>query len=253
MNFLSIFTKPALIAAHRGDRSLKPENTLSALRSSIGKCDFIETDVQLSKDLVPVIMHDDTLGRTTNVKEFDSFAGRYPWYVRDFTLAELQLLDYGSWFSAESRNESLLTLEKALLFVKEEKAFLNVEIKDMHSRVSDREVVKIVADAVKKYQVESQVLFSSFYHPYLPICKELLPDVPTAALMEERLPDDLLVYLEMLKVDAFHPDVAIIDEAIVKKVREAGYYVNVYVVNDPKQKRELFGWGVNAVFTDSLQ
>ena len=67
MNFIELFTKPNLIGAHRGDRSREPENTLRALRSSIGKCDFIEIDVQLTKDLEPVIIHDDTLGRTSNI------------------------------------------------------------------------------------------------------------------------------------------------------------------------------------------
>ena len=252
MNFLTLFNKPNLIAAHRGDRSRKPENTLSAFCSSIGRCDFIETDVQLSKDLVPVIMHDDTLGRTTNVREFSSFAKRYPWYVKYFTLDELQCLDYGSWFDAESKNEPLLTLEKALSFIKEENIFLNVEIKDMHSWMPDKDAVKIVADSIKKIHAEPLVMLSSFYHPYLPICKEFLPDVPTAVLMENTLPDNLVAYLDMLHADAFHPDDVIIDKKIVREVLEAGYFVNVYTVNDPARKKELFNWGVNGVFTDYL-
>lgn len=269
MNFLTLLTKSNLIAAHRGDRSHRPENTLSALRASLGKCDFIEIDVQLSRDLVPIIMHDDTLERTSNVKELDAFVGRYPWRVRDFSFGELQLLDFGSWFykedpfdsiradkadlpATENRKEALLTLEKALIFAKEEQAYLNVEIKDMHQWLSDRDVVAIIANLIKKLQVEPLVLLSSFHHNYLPICKELLPDTPTAALSGQKITDNLIAHLEALQVDAYHPDEKDIDKATVEKLREAGYFVNVYTVNDPKQMKELFEWGVNAVFTDFL-
>ncbi len=270
MNFLDLFAKPGLIAAHRGDRSIRPENTLSALRSSIGKCDFVEIDVQLSKDGIPVILHDDTLGRTSNIQEIDSFAECYPWRVRDFTLNELQRLDFGSWFyredpfgcinkgkvhlsKAESQYEPLLTLEKALLFAKEEEIFVNIEIKDMHHRIPDRDVVTMIANVIKKLQVESLVLLSSFYHAYLPICKETLPDTPTAVLTEEAASENLIDYLKLFQADAYHPDEQYLNEESVKRVREAGYFINAYTVNDPLRQKELFAWGVNWVFTDYLE
>jgi glycerophosphoryl diester phosphodiesterase len=269
MNFLELFNKPNLKAAHRGDRSVRPENTLSALRSSIGKCDFIEIDVQLSKDRIPVIMHDDTLGRTSNVKELAFFAGRCPWRVRDFTLKELQRLDFGSWFydkdpfgcikaqkvdlsKIKDKSEPLLTLEKALLFAKEENMFINVEIKAMHDWIPDRDTVTIIADVIKKLHAEPLVLLSSFHHDYLPICKELLPDIPTAALTEKRARKNLIAYLGTLQADACHPDKKYINESTVRELRKAGYFVNVYTVNDPLRQQELFSWGVNGVFTDYL-
>ena len=78
MNFLELFKKPNLIAAHRGDSSQKPENTLSALASSIGKCDFVEIDVQLTKDLIPVIIHNNTLGRTSKIPTAALQAYKHP-------------------------------------------------------------------------------------------------------------------------------------------------------------------------------
>ena len=270
MNFLELFEKPKLIAAHRGDRTIRPENTLSALRSSIGKCDFIEIDVQLSRDKIPVILHDETLGRTSNVKEIDVFAQRYPWLVRDFSLNELKRLDFGSWFyredpfgcigtgkvhlsKTESEQEPLLTLEKALLFAKEEEAFINIEIKDMHDWMADREAVAIIANVIKRLQAEPLILLSSFHHPYLFICKELLPDIPTAVLTEEKAPEDIIAYLELLRADAYHTDEQCLNEETVKELREAGYFVNAYTVNDPLRQQELFAWGVNGVFTDYLE
>jgi glycerophosphoryl diester phosphodiesterase len=119
MNFLKLFDSPSLIAAHRGANAIAPENTLKALEMSVGRCDFMKVDVCLSKDLTPVVMHDDTLERTTNVESLNEFKGREPYFVHDFSDEELKRLDYGE-------GESLLTLNAALEFVKENELFLNV-------------------------------------------------------------------------------------------------------------------------------
>ena len=251
MNFLALFKKPNLIAAHRGNRSQKPENTLAAIVSSIGKCDFIEIDVQLTKDLVPVIIHDDTLARTSNVSEIERFEERKPWRVCDFTEKELQSLDFGSWFNHEY--EPLLTLEKALNFAKEHQLFLNVEIKEMSNTFADETVVQIITDMIKKTQTGHLVLLSSFYHLYLPLCKKHTPAIPTAALQKYKHPDDLIDYLHSLQVDAYHPQNWITDQKTVLSLREAGFFVSVFTVNDIKRQKELFDWGVSAVFTDFLE
>lgn len=251
MNFLELFKKPNLIAAHRGDRSKKPENTLSALASSIGKCDFIEIDVQLTKDLLPVIIHDETLARTSNVSEIERFKDRKPWRVCDFTKKELQDLDFGSWF--DHKVEPILTLEKALNFSKEHHLFLNVEIKDMSNTFEDETVVQIIIDMIQNIQVGHLVLLSSFYHPYLPLCKKHSPKVPTAALQAYRQPSRLIEYLHTLQVDAYHPEDRIIDQKTVSNLKKSGFFVNVFTVNTLKRKKELFDWGVSAVFTDFLE
>ena len=247
MNFLELFNKPNLIAAHRGDRSQKPENTLSAIRSCISKCDFIEIDVQLTKDLVPVIIHDDTLSRTSDVSNIEKFKDRTPWRVSDFTLKELQSLDFGSWFNL--KYEPILTLGKALLFAKKQHLFLNVEIKDMSNTFADDMVVKIIIDMIKKTQTEHLVLLSSFYHHYLPICKKLSLQIPTAALQTHKHPDNLIDYLHTLQVDAYHPDDKITNQKIVFSLREAGFFVNVFTVNKTERQKKLFDWDVNGVFT----
>ena len=131
MKFLELMKKKGLVAAHRGARSIAPENTLSALKKSIGKCDFIEIDVQLSKDRTVIVMHDNTLQRTTNIAEIDSFRDKKPYRVCDFMFEELCMLDYGSWFyKYKNHKEPLLTLKRALEFIKENSLFINIEIKD---------------------------------------------------------------------------------------------------------------------------
>ncbi len=244
---MELFTKPNLIAAHRGDRSHKPENTLAALRSSVGKCDFIEIDVQLSKDGTLVIMHDETLERTTTAKEL--FPDRKPWRISDFTLAELEILDFGSWFNGNP--EPLLTFDGALTFAVEEKQYLNIEIKDMSELYNDEDIVKQVVNAIYKHHAESLVLLSSFHHGYLKLSKKMAPQIPSAALQKTKR-EDLAEYLNLLDVDACHLDDAITDRETVKHLRDAGFVVNVYTVNDPLHQKELFDWGVNGVFTDNI-
>ncbi|OHD96442.1 MAG: glycerophosphodiester phosphodiesterase [Sulfurimonas sp. RIFCSPHIGHO2_12_FULL_36_9] len=253
MKFLELLNQTGLIAAHRGARSIAPENTLIALKNSIGKCDFIEIDVQLSQDGVAVIMHDDTLERTTNVNEIDVFKSRKPYRVCDFTVDELRTLDFGSWFYGDKNHkEPLLTLHDALKFIKENGLFLNIEIKDMHSCFSDEAVVETVVKEIKESDTHELVLISSFRHEYLKIMKEKLPDVPTAALVEGKHPDRVFEYLRGLKVDTYNLNDELVDKESVEKLREAGFFVGVYTVNDAKRAKELFGMGVNCVFSDSL-
>lgn len=265
MRFRDLFKRTGLIAAHRGNRSQRPENTLSALQASIGKCDFIEIDVQLSSDGIPIVIHDETLERTTDVADMDRFRARYPWRVETFTFDELKSLDYGSWFykkdpfgqiKAESRElsvmrrESLLTLEQALIFAKEQQMALNIEIKEIHDHFPDREVIAIIIDLIQKLHAEPFVLLSSFRHAYLPLCKALAPEIPTAALQEGSHPKALIDHLKSLSVDAYHPDAKILDRAMTIRLRQAGYFVSVFTVNDGRRQQELFEWGINAVFTD---
>ena len=248
MKFLELFSQTGLIGAHRGARTKAPENTLRALKASVGHCDFIEVDVQLSSDGAAVIMHDDTLERTTNVAKIEAYRSRTPYNVADFTLKELDSLDYGSWF--DEKFEPLLTLNTALRFIKESGMFLNIEIKDMHHFFSDEQVVSTVLQEVEELGVQESVIFSSFRHEYLPLCKERLPFVPTAALVEDTHPDNLIEYLQSLHVDAYNMNDELVDRDTVRQLRQAGFFVNVYTVNDPLRAKELFEMGVNGIFTD---
>ncbi|MFA5453955.1 MAG: glycerophosphodiester phosphodiesterase family protein [Sulfurimonas sp.] len=254
MKFLELLKQTNLIAAHRGARSIAPENTLIALKRSLGKCDFIEIDVQLSKDSAVIVMHDDTLERTTNVTEIERFVSRKPYRVCDFTLDELRELDYGSWFYNDKKHkEPLLTLRGALEFIKENNIFLNIEIKDMSGTLSDDVAVEAVVKEIKVSGVNELVLISSFRHEYLKIVKEKLPNVPTAALVEGKHPIYLLEYLRELGVNGYNLNKELVDKESVEMLREAGFFVGVYTVNDLERAKELFGMGVNCIFSDNLE
>lgn len=254
MKFLELLNQTNLIAAHRGARSIAPENTLIALKKSLGKCDFIEIDVQLSHDGAVIVMHDDTLERTTNVAEIDAFTFRKPYRVYDFTLDELRTLDYGSWFYKDKKHkEPLLTLRDTLEFIKENNIFLNIEIKDMYGIVSDDAPVEAVVKEIKESGTNELVLISSFRHEYLKIIKDKLPNVPTAALVEGKHPPKLLEYLREFGVNGYNLNSELVDKQTAMMLREAGFFVCVYTVNDVKHAKELFDMGVNCIFSDSLE
>ena len=97
-DIVNAIRKRRLIAAHRGARSLAPENTLAAARLALAAgARMWEIDVRMSRDGEIVLIHDPNLERTSDAP--GKFPGRSPWLVHDFTLDELKTLDFGSWFS----------------------------------------------------------------------------------------------------------------------------------------------------------
>ena len=267
MEFSQLLTRTGLIAAHRGNRALAPENTLYAFEQSIGRCDFIELDVQLSRDGVPVVIHDESLARTSDVSALSAFDSRRPWNVSAFSLEELKRLDAGSWFyrddpfgevgrggaaPAPAAPLRIPTLEEVLVFAERNDLLLNVEVKRMEGLFSDEEAVAAVVGTVERRGCVGRVLLSSFHHPYLREAKAIAPALLTAALQEGSHPREPAAYLRELGADAYHMDDAIATEPMVRMLREEGFFVGVYTVNTPRRRRELFGWGVNALFTDRL-
>ena len=146
-----------ILVAHRGASAYAPEHTLRAYRLAIEQgADYVEQDLQISKDGVLVCLHDLTLDRTTNVDEvFPDRAsttndGRKAWYVSDFTLAELKRLDAGSWFKPEFAGERIATFQEAIDTIRG-KAGLYPETKTPEvygSRGFD--MVKLLVDQLKK-------------------------------------------------------------------------------------------------------
>lgn len=120
---LAPYTRPTLIA-HRGSSWTAPEHTLAAYELALKQgADFVEPDLQLTKDGVLVCLHDTTLERTTNVEELfperaKTSGGKRIWPVADFTLAELKTLDAGSWKSAEFAGARIPTLDEMIDLVR---------------------------------------------------------------------------------------------------------------------------------------
>lgn len=236
MTFFDNFQTFHLIAAYRGIRAHRPENTLSAFKASVGRCHFIELDIQMSKDFVPVIFHDPSLRRTSNATEKCEQSGMQSLNVNAWTLFQLKTLDIGSWFidtdpfGTNLRKETspvrlkkempqtVMTLEEILLHPSLRKIPVNIEIKDHRGKEQDQKVTDIVLHVVQITNSVSRVLISSKNHDYLVIAKNCVPVISTAALQERSQPKNLVDYLEALKVAAYHPSDKITDAFLIKKL-----------------------------------
>ena len=265
MNFWDHFKRDKhLIIAHRGARAYRAENTMSAFAYANGRCDFVEFDVGFSRDGVAVIIHDDTLERTSDVREHPEFSA--PYLVSDYDHDTLKKLDFGSWFLRddtfgtiklgtaskhdllELEKQTILTLEALLIYLKSNRMLANIEIKDMSNTAFDDHAAASVLDIVKRMQMQDNVCISSFNHKYLQQLYELDPLIETAALQENEHPKDLVHYLETLHVGSYNPDFEITDEALIRTLNDAGFFVNVFTVNEQKDIDQLFKWGAKSVF-----
>lgn len=244
MSFWDNFTnKTHLVAAHRGAKSVCPENTMAAFKEALGKCDFVELDVTCSKDGVVVVIHDDTLERTSDVKNVSGFFA--PYNVIDYTYDELLQLDFGN-------GQRIPTLREALSFFKKNQFPVNIEIKDLKGSKFDKEIVKKVIHLVREFKMQKLVLLSSFNHDYLRQAYALAPQISRAALQQDNYPHDVLAYLKDLKVDSYNPRFKTISPDLIKKLSQAGIFVNIFTVNESKDKIELYKHGAKSLFTDVL-
>ncbi len=260
--------KPLTIA-HRGARSLAPENTLTAARKAfdIG-ADMWELDVCMTSDGEVILLHDDTLERTSNAA--DVFPGREPWQIADFSLAEIRRLDFGSWFNrtdpfgqiaagnvtpAEQQSysgEPAPTLREALEFTKANRWKVNVEIKDLTGTAGHRVIVERVVALIRELEMQPDALISSFNHDYLLKVKSLAPEIKTGALVEHGDSDPLRL-INRLQAQAYNPKFGQVTPEEIRRLRENGIDVYVYTVNDPDDMKFLIDSQVSGLFTDFPQ
>lgn len=255
--------------AHRGACSLAPENTLAAARKALEiGADLWELDVAMTSDGVPFIVHDDTLARTSDVKRV--FPERQPFTNHFFSWDDVQKLDFGSWFVATDpfkqiaagkvtqaeqtsyRGEKAPTLREALAFTKDHAWRINVEIKDLSGTPGDATVVEKVVALIDELGMADQVLISSFNHTYLERVKKANPKIATAALVERADPDPIAL-LKRLDAQAYNPRNGQIAAAEIGKLRDAGFDVYIWTVNDESTMKQLVDARVSGVFTDFPQ
>ena len=258
-----------MIIAHRGARSLAPENSISAAKRAFeNHADGWELDVAMSVDGELVVLHDDTLERTSNVKEV--FPDRSPWSVYDFTMDDLKKLDVGTWFVesdpfeqiakgnisdqyvGEYQGEPIPTLREALIYTKDNNWWVNIEIKDASGTFADAIIVSDVVKLVEELGVEDQVLISSFDFDYLKQVKAINQSLPTGVLVNKIVMDPLALMKE-LDAQAFHPGMKVTYEKQVSLLLKEGYAVNVWTVNEESDMQKLIEMGVTGIITDFPQ
>lgn len=223
------------VIGHRGASGSAPENTLAAARRAhdLG-ARWIEIDVQLAKDGVPVVFHDHTLERTTNGEGA----------VAAQTADQLVRLDAGAWFSPDFAGERIPTLEEMLSVCREIGLGLNVELKPAVG--TDLATARAVADVLRG--ADQPLLISSFSILALAAFHDAAPHLSLGALFKR--PPQTRAPLSDLPFYSVHVAANATEKADVTRLTLGGYRVLVYTVNDVALGSRLRDWGVTAIFTD---
>lgn len=221
------------IWAHRGASSEAPENTLAAFRAAEASgADGIELDVHLSRDGVPVVLHDDTVERTTD--------GRGE--VRRLTVRQLKELDAGSWFGPAFAGEPIPTLEEVLAWA-EDRLRLNVEIKS-------EEAGRTVLDLVGAFPA-ARLLISSFDHRLLARLRAADSALPLGFLCDSLFWRSAVRRAAAGAAESFHPRRNLLSRPLVAACRRAGLAVFPWTVDRPEEIRLCRRLGVDGIFTNA--
>jgi glycerophosphoryl diester phosphodiesterase len=240
------------IVAHRGGGKLAPENTLAAMRCGLAHgFHAVEFDVMLSKDGVPIVMHDPHLGRT--VVGSGSIA--------DYTAQELTAMDAGAWFSAQFAGERVPRYEDVVAFCKANGIWMNVEIKPVPGFERDTgEVVAVLTRRLYASEIAavkagasaaSLPLFSSFSFDAVAAARDVAPNIPRGLLMDV-IATDWHAQLDALGAVALHTNHKNLSPEQARAVKQTGFGLFCYTVNDAERAREIFAWGVDGFCTDRI-
>ncbi|MBV2357705.1 glycerophosphodiester phosphodiesterase [Streptomyces sp. J2-1] len=243
-----------VVVAHRGASSYAPENTLPAIdkAAELG-FPWVENDVQRTRDGELVIIHDDTLKRTTNAEEV--FPDRSPWKVKDFTAAEIARLDAGSWFSPAYANTRVPTLKDYLSRLEQdhEKLLLEVKNPELYPGIEQDILKTLDNEGWLDRPHLGRLIVQSFGADSIRTVHDLRPDITTAYLgapAADRLPE----YARFS--DLINPSYGKVSAAYVSAVHDVtgphGRRLGVFVwtVDDAEAARRSAGYGVDGLITN---
>ena len=228
-----------LVIAHRGSKGTHPENTFSAFREALAcQADGIELDVQYTKDKALIVIHDNTVDRTTNgTGEIDSF-----------TLAEIQQLDAGSWFNDQYSREVIPSFQEVLTFLKNQRyqGVLNIEIK-----ADEKDYLGIEKDIVKMLQQQEwpfEYLYSSFNLDSLKIVHQLDPTAAKAYIMATSA-KKIKQAVSLDFIEAIHPKITWVTDP---KTNISHYpkAVRPWTVNEEADMDYCFRQNIAGIHTD---
>jgi len=230
---------PRLIA-HRGASAYAPENTLAALREAKRRgAPWVEFDVKLSRDGVPILMHDESLKRTAGL---DRFTADVPW-------ADIQKLDAGAWKGASFAGEGVPSFAAAISCLGALGLGANIEIKPCPGREAATAVAAVEALQPRWPAQLPLPLLSSFKEAALAAARDAAPAFPRAVLIDD-LADDWRLRAEAVGAIGVNTNGRKLTPARAAEVKAAGYLLSAYTINDPQTARDLLAMGVDCIITD---
>jgi glycerophosphoryl diester phosphodiesterase len=227
------FVVNSLITAHRGASGLAPENTLASLRKAmeIG-ADFAEIDIHLSKDEEFMLLHDDTLNRTTNGNGF----------VWEYPVSVLKKLDAGSWFSPFYKNESIPTLSEVIHSVKG-KLKLNIEIKVTSMTIA---IMKKFIKLVHDFDFDDQCIITSFDQRTVEQIHSLAPHLKMGFILDQRPSEGHLKSdFPLLSVNF-----KFVNSVIMERATVARKEIHAWTVNETDEMNRCISLGVHNIITN---
>ncbi|MCP4490552.1 MAG: hypothetical protein GY820_25040 [Gammaproteobacteria bacterium] len=257
------------IIAHRGARSLAPENTLAAARKAFELgADLWETDLAVTADNQLILMHDDAMTRTTNVS--DIFPDRVPAPFSTYSLAEIKSLDAGSWFERDDpfgqisaaavglheltqyAGEKVPTLQEAFELTLKLNWRMNLELKVQPAPNHNFDVVSAVLELADKVGIGADhLLFSSARLTWLKTLKQQNPAFEVQAILG-LFPADSMEFNDRF-FDTFNPRYTRTSVDELKKCLDLGLKLNPFTVNDEEMIFRLIEIGVTGLITDFPQ
>lgn len=229
------------IIGHRGAAQAAPENTLESLREAKRQgARWVEVDAKLTSDNHVILLHDDLLDRTTSGKGAAAEAA----------LTEIRALDAGAWFAPAFAGAKVPTLEETVRELIALDLNCNFEIKPCPGR--EQVTAEFVVRELQRLWPShaDKPLISSFAYESLKVAHHLAPEFPRALLVEE-VPEAWREKCEGVAAIALNPWHKTLTAEGTKAIKSAGYRVLSYTVNETARARELFNWGVDAVFSDA--
>jgi glycerophosphoryl diester phosphodiesterase len=220
------------IWAHRGASAVAPENTMVAFRAAeAAGAGGIELDVHLSRDGVPVVIHDETVDRTTDGH------GR----ISELSLVQLRQLDAGGWFSPPFAGEAVPTLEAVFAWAGD-RLRLNVEIKAVPAGLA-------VIELLRAYPL-ARVLISSFDHALLERLHLQSPDLPLGFLVDSRFWGRAVRRAVGCQAESVHPRYDLFTRSLMAACRRHGLAVHCWTVDRPDVCSSLRRLGAAGIFTN---
>lgn len=254
------FNYPVSKIMHRCAGIHAPENTLAAIKYGYHhhKNQAIEFDVQLTRDNVPVVIHDVELSRTTSGRGI----------VKNISLSALSSLDAGSWYDKAFYEERIPLFTEVVEYCKSNSIWMNIELKGSDEEMLEHDsehmfhmgqtVASLANTLFEEHLCEvtldfkSIPLFSSFSVAALMAAKEYAPRIPRALLVDINYnkTSDLIDVLRRIDCTAVHLCEKDIEEHNIKDIKEAGFKILCYTVNCSKRAAHLRDLGIDAVCTD---
>jgi glycerophosphoryl diester phosphodiesterase len=239
--------KTPLIIGHRGASAVAPENTMAAFREAIAvAADGIEFDVRLTRDGVPVVIHDSTLRRTAGLSQ----------RIADLTWSEVAKVDVGSWFSGSFANETVPSLSDLFTLFQSNNSTLYLEMK-CDSSAEYAPLAEACCRLIAEHALKERVLIECFQLPALRIVREIDRDVKTVALFEPSISNpsvlsDTSIINKATDVGAvalaLHHRLA--RRSLIEKARHVGLHVAVWTVDDPTWIERARKLDIDALITN---